>query len=433
MAIENTDKHVAVLGINHTSSSTELRDTLLFTGPRLDKGLAELRSMPAIKESVILSTCNRVELYTVVTDPVEAHKELIGFLSRFHAIPEAEFGHMLYFYHCQPAVEHLFEVVSSLDSMIVGEPQILGQVKDAFRNAQDTGNTKTVLNKLFNIAIEIGKRVRTETKIGEGAVSVSYAAIELAQKVLGRLVNRTAMIIGSGEMSKLTARHLKSSGVTRLYFANRTPDRARELASQFNGTALELNKRVEVMPECDIIISSTGSPHYIIKADEVAQVMKSRNNSPLFLIDIAAPRDIHPEVGKLYNVFLFTIDDLSGIAQSNAASRTEEIGNARAILKAEANKYFDWYNSLKIQPTLVSLRRQFEAVCASELKRYSPDIDRLPEEARELIREFAQSLTNKFLHTPSAMLKKKTAMNEGTIFADTLAELFDLKRNNEKE
>jgi glutamyl-tRNA reductase len=425
-------KHVVVLGMNHQSSAGDLRDRALFSGSRLENGLAALAEKGIVDESLILSTCNRVEIYAVTGRPKHTREELLTWWSEFTEVDRESLRSHTYFYHCGEAVRHLYRVVSSLDSMVIGETQILGQVKGAFTMARDIGNTGTMLNRLFFMAIETGKRVQSETAISEGLVSISSVAVELAQKILGRLKKRSVLILGAGEMSKLTAKHLTSAGVTRLYFANRTRERAVELAASFQGTPLLLRERDTVFPICDMVVSSTGSPHHIITLDEIRGIMARRSNRPLFLIDIAAPRDIDPRVGNLPNVFLYGIDDLSAVVRENTAMRKQEVTVAEEIIEQEFAKYEEWYRSLRVLPTLISLRKRFEEDCERELKRYNSEIGTLTPEAQDIVRRFAVSLTKRFLRSPSRSLRDVAARNEGVDLADAVSDLFELDIDNEE-
>jgi glutamyl-tRNA reductase len=425
-------KHVVLLGMNHACSRTELRDRLLFTGPKLDEALEKISHDPHVLESLILSTCNRVELYAVVRDPAAARQRLLAFFSDFHGIPVEEFEQHLYFYHCDKATEHFFSVIASLDSMVIGETQILSQVKEAYRTAVELGNTGTILNKLFHIGIEAGKRVRAETKIGDGILSISSAAVDLAKKILGDLAASTALVIGAGEMSVLTAKHLASAGIKKMYFANRTIENAQPLAEQFGGSAILLDEKEDVLAECDIVISSTGAPHFIITPDQVRAVMVQRKHRALFCIDIAAPRDIHPDVGRIQNVFLYTIDDLSQVVSQNSRARANEIGKARAVVEEELEKYYAWFHSQKVLPTLVSLRKQFEDIMDEELARYGSQISSLPEPSQKLIRQITTSLTNKYLNNPSKILKEVASEDDGGAYARSIAAVFDLKVNGDE-
>lgn len=435
MDIENhsNKKHVVVLGMNHTSSKVELRDQILFSGNTLTKGLEKIIALSTIDEAVILSTCNRVEIYAVVKDVLSAQDILLHFLANFHHLPHSNLAPHMYYYHCAQAIEHLYRVVASLDSMIIGENQIMAQVKNAYAHAHQLGATGTILNKLFHFAIEAGKRVRHETKISSGAVSISSAAIELAKKILGQLTNKSALILGAGEMSKLTARHLLEANIRKIYFANRTYTRAQEMAAQFGGETCVFDTREKIMTECDIVISATGSSDYIIHVPEIRQVMKKRKSRAIFLIDIAAPRDIHPEVEKIDNVFLYSIDDLQVVVEENARNRYREISAAQKILKEEYENYYHWYRSLKILPTLISLRKHFETMCQEELERYNSAINALPTSSQKLVKQFAQSLTKKLLRQPTKILHENETSDQGTILASSIASLYELETRNKKK
>ncbi len=421
-----SNKHVVVVGINHTSSNTDLRDKLIFTGTKKETALNKLAQWEGIIESVLLSTCNRMEIYAVVENTREGKDLLLNFISDFHSLSRDQFESNMYYYSSRKAIEHLYYVVCSLDSMVIGEYQILGQVKDSYREAMRKGYTSTLLNKLFHMAIETGKRARTETDIGKGAVSVSSVAVELASKILGKLNSKSAIIIGAGEMSKITARHLVTSGIKKLYFANRTRERAMELSDYFNGIALGLDERHEVMAQCDIVLTSTGAPHYIIHKDEIKAVMAKRKNQAIFLIDIAAPRDIHPDVGNIDNVFLYSIDDLTKVVNDNTNMRASEIEKVRVILKEEQEKFFTWLESLKVLPTLILLRKKFEIMCNEELERYSSALSDMPESSQKLVRQFASSLTKKYLRIPSKVLKEKIVDLDPALLANSVTQLFEL-------
>jgi glutamyl-tRNA reductase len=421
------EKHTILLGLNHRSSKTDVRDRLLFPESALVPALERLSKVEGIQECVIISTCNRVEVYAVAPEAGAGREALIEFLASYHKIDREEFEQHAYFHHCEEAVNHLFMVACSLDSLVIGEMQILGQLKEAFRIAQTEKRTGPVFNKLFQFAVTAGKRARAETHICDGAVSVSVVAVELARKTLGQLEERSALIIGAGEMSELTARHLRDAGVGKLFFANRSLERAVDLAAQFGGTPLPLDDRRRIMAECDIVISSTASPHYIITAAEMREVMAQRKNRSVLLIDIAAPRDIHPDVGKLYNVFLFTIDDLASVAKINTEKRAGEVANVQRIIDEESAEYYKWYGYLKVQPTLQQLRKRFETIREQQLGTIAAELGALPRPAQELIRSFAQKLTDEYLQTPSKNLRLLSETSEGLRASDALNRLFELE------
>jgi glutamyl-tRNA reductase len=420
-------RHVLLVGVNHTCSSVSLRDRLLFSPQEILRGLEMLRAGQALAESLILSTCNRVELYAVASDGAAAREELLNFLSRFHGVDRREFESHTYSYRCEEAIEHLFDVAASLDSLVVGEYQVLGQVKEAHKAAREAGNTGAVLNQLFQLAVTAGKRARAETKIGEGALSVSFAAVKLAKKILGRLEENAALIIGAGEMSELTVKHLKQAGIGGLFFANRTLERSMALAKEHAGRAVEFGELKTVLPQCDVVISATASPHYLLGVPDVQEAMVKRKNNPMFLIDIAAPRDIHPDVGRLYNVFLYNIDDLNKVTEDSTHSRENEIRKVRDILKEEMAKYYLWYESLKIRPLLMSLRSKLETIKDNELKRYASEINALPEPARTFVQSFADSLTNKILQEPSKSLIEMSGVHDSDSVAEAIIKVFKLE------
>ncbi len=420
-------KHVVVFGISHNTGSLGVREKILFAEQDIPEALSELCKLDGVLEAVILSTCNRVEIYAVIDKPDKAQALLSSFISAKKNIPLEDFEKHIYFHRCNQAVEHLFHVTGSLDSLVVGEAQILSQVKNAFSVARENGSTGIVLNKLFLFAITSGKRVRSETKIGKGAVSISQAGVELAKKILGQLTNHCAMIIGAGEMSELTAKHLKSAGIRKLFFANRTLDRAAALSAQFDGAAINLAEMPGILPECDIVISSTASPDYIIDVDDMREVIVKRKNQPILLIDIAAPRDIHPDVGKLYNVFLYTIDDLAQVAKYNVEARTNEIAAAMIIINEEMNEYFEWYNYLRVQPIVVSLRKKFDTIRDKNLTLLAGQIAEMPEETRNLIKNFASELTDDFFEMPSIALRESAGTSDWMQLSDALTKLFKLK------
>ena len=420
-----------MIGINHTCSTVDLRDRLFIRESQLGKAYALLSSSPELRETLILSTCNRVEIYAVTSNIGDAEKLLTKILSEFHSIPVEDFQSHLYFFHCLKAVEHLYQVVASLDSLVIGDYQILAQVKRAYRLACQYRATGQVLNKLFHFAITAGKRVHTETRISEGVVSIASVAVDLAEKLIGKLDTVTALIIGAGQMSKLTARHLTSAGVKKIYFANRTREHATELATLFNGIPLSLLEWTTVFQNCDIVLSSTSAPHYIITPELVSSAMSARKHRPFFLIDIAAPRDIDPSVKEIDNVFLYNIDDLTGVANENTRLRKDKIVKARHVLDEEISRYVEWYASLKILPALLSLRKNFETIRDNELQRYSSALTRLPDTEQETFRQFAESLTEKFLNVPSRVLKEKSAEEDCALFADLLMDLFQLRVNDE--
>lgn len=332
--------NIGLLGLNHKTAPVSIREKVAFSGEGLDKALLSLSRHGFIKENLIISTCNRTEIYAVVDDPADIPR-LRDFLSEFHGIDRGIVSEYLYEFTGKRAVEHLFEVVSSLDSMIVGETQIFGQVKDAYFKARSLNTIGKTLDSLFEEAIRVGKKVRTQTQIGKGAVSTSTAAIELARKIFDSLEGRTVLIIGAGKIGEMTVKNLNSRGVRTVLVANRTLSKARELASVFGGEAVSFEGIDESMSKADIIISSTSAPHFVITAGQVKGVMKKRSNEPLFFIDLGVPRNIDPAVNAIENAYVYNIDDLASVRDANIRERMAAAEDARAIINKCADSLWD--------------------------------------------------------------------------------------------
>ena len=420
--------NLIVFGVNHKTAPVEVREKLAIPEELLGDGLRTLQERePEILEKVILSTCNRMEIYATVSDVDGGVNSLKNFFHGYYEIDYALLDSSIYVKKVEDAVEHLFKVTSSLDSMIVGEPQILGQVKTAYRTAQELGFTGTTLNRLFEQSFNVAKRVRTETGIGKNAVSISFAAVELAKKIFGELDNKTALLIGSGEMVELAAKHLVSHGVKTVLVANRTYDRAVKLATQFNGEAVKFERLHEELNRCDIVISSTGAPHFIVHKDRAYNAILERNNRPMFFIDIAVPRDIEPAVNELDNCYLYDIDDLNTVVLANMAERAKEASKAEEIVKKEVSLFFQRLDHLEVTSTIVGLRKKFEDVRKAELEKTLEKVDGLSEKDRLVIEKMTSAIINKITHTPINNLKKTAKTKHGYDYFKALRDLFDLK------
>jgi glutamyl-tRNA reductase len=336
--------HIRLIGLNHKTAPIDIREKVSFQADKLDRALLELKKSSAVRENLILSTCNRTELYAV-TDGESAGEDLLrSFLSDFHGLRHQDLVRYLYEKRDRDAVEHLFEVVSSLDSMIVGETQIFGQVKDAYFKARSLNTLGRTLDFVFEEAIRVGKKVRTQTQIGKGAVSTSTAAIELARKIFETLEGRTVMIIGAGKIGEMTVKNLYSRGVSTVLVANRTLQKARELAEAFGGKALPFDGILDCMSNADIIISSTSAPHFVVTKDQAAGVMQKRGNEPLFFIDLGLPRNIDPQVNTIDNVYLYNIDDLASVRDANIRDRQLAAKHARLIIEECVESVIDRFN-----------------------------------------------------------------------------------------
>jgi len=414
--------NIILIGMNHKTAPLELRERLSCVNNT--HPLEEMMKIPEIREALYLATCNRVEALASTLnakDTVERLKEFI-----FGNLSAEEMERCLYVYFDHEAVRHLFRVASSIDSLIIGEPQILGQVKDAYRYACEHRTTGVVLNRVVHHAFRVAKRVRTETAIASTAVSVSFAAVELAKKIFGHLRGRTILLIGAGEMSELAARHLINYGVDRILIANRSYDRALAMARDFRGSAVEFERLGEGLRDADIVISSTGAPGYVINREMVATALHRRKSRLLFLIDIAVPRDIDPAAGAIGNVYLYNIDNLQEIVDENLKGRKGEAEKAEAIIDEEVLKYKKWFCSLKVVPTIVSLREKVEGIMRGELDRSLSWMQDLSPEQRRNVEILASSILNKVLHDPIVAIKEESQDGGALPYIAALHRLFRL-------
>ena len=399
---------ILVIGLNHKTAQVELRERLAFNGPKLEEGVFGLRKVPEVREVALLSTCNRVEIYACVGSANAAADSIKDFLSSFHNLIRTDFEKSLYVHNGPDAVRHVFRVASSLDSMIVGEPQILGQLKDVFDFALNKKTTGVLLNKLMKKAISTAKRVRTETRIAENAVSISFAAVELARKIFTDLSGKSFMLLGAGEMAELAARHLVSNGVREVMVANRTYERGCELAREFGGTAVRFEDFLPELTRTDIIICSTGAPSYVLLKDQMQKVMKERKQRPVFIIDISVPRNIDPHINKIDNVYLYDVDDLQEVVDGNILERKKEAEKAEKIIDEEVDKFTKWMSSLDSVPAIIALRQKAEEIKKEEIEKFRnkfPDVD---EATMRAVEHTATAIMNKLIHPPTAALKDDT-------------------------
>jgi glutamyl-tRNA reductase len=395
---------IMILGVNHKTAPVEIRERLAFAN---DPGTPyrELSVIPGCDEFCFLSTCNRVEVIFVSSTPEQTERKIRDFLFN-KSMTYEEAGKYVYLHQGEAAIEHLFRVGASLDSMIVGEPQILGQLKQAYRDATEQDSTGMILNRMMHKAFSVAKRIRTETEIGSSAVSISYAAVELAKKIFGNLKNKRAMLVGAGEMAELAAQHLMNQGIAEVIVANRTFERAVNLARCFNGKPVSLEELIPQLEQVDILISSTGSPDIILHSSDVKPLMRQRRNSPLFLIDIAVPRDLDPKLNDLENVYLYGIDDLNQVVDINKAERDKEALRAERIVSEETLKFMLWLGSMEVTPTIVAIREKADAIRKAELERTLSGMNSLSDKERKSIDKMTSAMMNKILHHPIVYLKK---------------------------
>ncbi|MCC7418030.1 MAG: glutamyl-tRNA reductase [Acidobacteria bacterium] len=419
---------VLLVGVSHRTTPVELRERLDFSASGVERALASLAEEPLNHEAIIVSTCNRVELYVCCSEAASARAGVERFISEFHGVPAAEIAPHLYAKSGQDAVRHLFRVAAGLDSLVVGEPQVLGQVKDAYNLAAQLGCTGTLLNRLFPAAFAAGKRVRSETALSEGAVSVSYAAVALARKIFGNLKGRTVLVLGAGEMAKLTAVHMQSQGIGRLIISSRTASNAAALADALGGTTLPWESLGTALAEADIVITATGASEPILSRTLVEQAMKARRprQRPLFIIDIAVPRDVEAGAGDVEQVFLYNIDDLQAVVQENLSKRSSETAQAEAIVSDEVERFNAWLNSREAVPTVVALRQRFEAIRQSELRRLEPKLAGLGPDARARVDEVTRLIVEKLLINPTEQLKSLPDADTVAAYSDALNRLFNL-------
>lgn len=423
---------IVIVGLNHRTAPVEVRERLAFPADKVGQALRELRERDGVTEGVILSTCNRVEVCVLAREGYKGVERVKEFLAGFHGMPRDELSNHLYHYIGEEAVRHLFRVSSSLDSMVLGEPQILGQVKDAYGYACEFKAIGPVLDKFFTKAFSVAKRVRTETRVANSAVSVSYAAVELAKKILGDLPDKTVMLIGAGEMCELAARHLLNAGAKGILVTNRTFERAVRLAEEFEGSAVRFEELSTHLKRADIILSSTGAPHFILKRDDVEDVIRVRRNRPMFFIDMAVPRDIDPDANEIDNVYVYDIDDLNNVIETNLEERQREAEKAEEIVLAEVEGFRRWLDSQQVTPTIVSLRRKFDEVRRAEVAKALSALGTTDPKTAKVVESLAASILNKVLHPPISSLKRESNGRNPMEMVTLVREIFDLPEEEDE-
>jgi glutamyl-tRNA reductase len=418
--------NLLLCGVNHKTAPVALREKLACLIPDVRSAYDHLKSWPEVSESLLYATCNRVEVMCVSEAPDEAANRVREFFACHPEIAPGDLDESFYIHRDQAAVQHFFRVTASLDSMVVGEPQILGQVKQAYREATENRATGPILNRLVHKAFSVAKRVRGETGIGDHAVSVSYVAVTLAKKIFGELTGKNVLLLGAGEMAELALEHLKGQGVGNITVANRTLERGVKLAKRFGGEAVSLEEIPDQLLSADILISSTGAGDVLISRDQVKGVMRRRKQRPLFLIDIAVPRDLDPGINDLDNVYLYNIDDLQEVVEQGWQRRHHEAGKAERLVAAETLKFLHWLETLEVYPTIIALKDKAEAICQAELKKTLSQLGPLSPEQRQALEVLTGSITQKLLHDPIIFLKRNRRPRRPHQELDLVRRLFNL-------
>jgi len=421
------------LGVSHKTAPLDLRERLSLTEGRAVGALNELTGAEGIHEAAAISTCNRTELYLVVSDTVEAESTALGVLTRQAEIRPTELLGHLYSLRSGEAAHHLFQVTAGLDSMIVGEAEIQGQVKRAYELALVEGATGPILNRLFRGALAAGGRVREETAIGERGASIPSVAVELARRTLGDLSEKRVLVVGAGETAELVAKALVARGVATVFVANRHYDRAIGLAQRFGGDAVRFEELPEQLAAADIVVSATNSPHHIVERDGLEQVMESRDGRPLLLVDIAVPRDIEPECREIAGVSLHDIDDVQQIVERNMSGREAEARRAEPILAAELDRFERWLGSLEVVPTIASLRERADEVVRRVLAENEERWEDLSDADRERLMAMSRAIVSRLLHEPTVRMKRAAGSDSAYLYVSALRELFGLDADTEPE
>lgn len=415
-----------VIGLNHRTASIELRERLSFAQDQIPIILKELSQSPAIAELIILSTCNRIEFYAVSEDPERAIDLITNMMTKYGDVSKEELISHLYVHYDREVVTHIFKVASSLDSMVIGEAQILGQTKEAYRIASHHSTTGPILNRLMHRAFSVAKKVRTFTSIGMFNVSVSSVAVELAKKIFGRLSGKSVLLMGAGEMAEDAAKYLRDSGTSKLIVLSRTFEHAKELAEELKGIAVKFEELYNQLLDVDIVICSTSADYYLITYDKMTKIMKARQYKPLFFIDISVPRNIEPSISTIEGSFLFDIDDLKGVTNQNMKERERAANEAGRFIEEEVNRFMNWLGELSLVPTIISLKEKFEAIRQQELKEAISKLNNPTQKEIEILEAMSKGIVNKILHEPITAIKEVHASGEVLKDINLLKKIFKI-------
>ncbi|KWX77757.1 glutamyl-tRNA reductase [Paenibacillus jilunlii] len=419
--------HIVVVGLNYRTAPVEVREQFAFAEKDLPAALHQLMQTKSVLEGVVVATCNRTEIYVVVDRLHMCGYFIRSYMEQWFGVKSDVFAQHMYIYEDEQAIAHLFRVTCGLDSMVIGETQILGQVRSAFLTAQAEGVTGTWFNRLFKQAVTLGKRAHSETSIGESAVSVSYAAVELGKRIFGMFSGKRVLILGAGKMSELTVKHLYSSGAAEVIVANRTLARAVELAEKFSGKPSTIEHALQHLDEVDIVISSTGADGYVLTADQVADNMKRRPSRPLFMIDIAVPRDIDPAAASVPDVFLYDIDDLEGIVETNLEMRRSEAAKIEVMIEAELADFQMWLKTLGVRPVIRALQDKSNGIYEDTMDSLFNKLPELDEHQRKVIRRLTKSIVNQMMHDPINVIKELSSGKQGNEALEYFTQIFALQ------
>lgn len=425
--------HTLVVGVNYRSAPVSIREKLSFIESELPKAMQALQQQKSILENVIVSTCNRTEIYAVVDQLHTGRFYVKQFLASYFDIPMEQFSQYLFIHEQDEAIDHLFRVTAGIDSMVLGETQILGQVKSSFLAGQEIGTTGTVFNQLFKQAVTLAKRAHSETAIGENAVSVSYAAVELGKKIFGSLKNKHVVILGAGKMGELAIKNLQGSGADRITVINRTFEKAEVLADKFGGTAKPLNQLQCALLEADILISSTGSTDFVIDLELMQFVEKLRKGKPLFMVDIAVPRDMDPRIGDLQNVFLYDIDDMQGIVEANLAERERAARQIAGMIEDEAEQFNDWLGTLGVVPVISALREKALAIQAETMESIENKMPDLTAREKKILNKHTKSIINQLLKEPILQAKEMGTAKKSREQLELFMQIFGIEEEVEEQ
>ncbi|WP_293443374.1 glutamyl-tRNA reductase [Persephonella sp.] len=420
-------------GLNYKTAPVEVREKLAISEENYSEILEKINKIPSIYECCILSTCNRVEIYGISDSPDESYIDILKILSSYSGLKVEDLKKYIFLYKDKSAIKHIFQVSSSLDSMVIGEPQIVCQFKDSFIKAKENNTVKHVMTRLFDKAMNVSKKIRTSTGISKRAVSISYAAIELAKKIFGDLSDKNVLLLGAGEMAELAAKHLASAGVRHIFVSNRTFEKAVQLADEFGGSAIRFNKLFEFLPEADIIIVSTGAKEPILRKEHFKEIDKVRKGKPVFIIDISVPRNVSEDVNDIENVFLYNIDDLKMVVDKNLEERKIAAESAKILIDEEVAKFDRWLKQLHVNPVIAKVRSYADEIREKQLERLFRDMSYLNEKERENIDLAVRSIINKLLHRPTMYIKDRATKENSEIYIDIFEEMFSPKWDLRKQ